>query len=318
MLVAAAVPTVAAADGLARVLRHGPRTQKVVALTFDDGWGRDASARILAVLIAEKVPATFFPYALAVRANPTLWRRVAAAGFPIGNHTWSHPSMPTLTRHEMEWQIAASRRLIESVTGVPMLRVFRPPYGHYDRRVLQAAAAQGFPTLLLWDASAGDTGLAPSRGSVIRGAAAGRNGSVVLLHAARTVTAGALRDIIRSYRSRGFRFVTVPELLGAAAPWPSPSPTPLPSPTPTATSPDATPEPTGPGPTATPPPTATPLPPEGAASAGTPAVPHGAGPAVPPALLAPALAAAPFPLTSVLRRPPAWRGPSPRSGPIAS
>jgi peptidoglycan/xylan/chitin deacetylase (PgdA/CDA1 family) len=294
VLVVATTATAAAADGAARVLRHGPRTEKVVALTFDDGWGRDASARILAVLVAEKVPATFFPYALAVRANPTLWRRVAAAGFPIGNHSWSHPSMPTLTRHEMEWQIAASRRLIESVTGVPMLRVFRPPYGHYDRRVLEAAAAQGFPTVLLWDASAGDTGLGPSQASVIRGATAGRNGSVVLLHAARAVTAGALRDIIRSYRSRGFRFVTVPELLGAAAPWPSPSPSATPEP-------GGTPAPTdGPGPTATPVPTASP------------------GPTVPPVLLAPALAPRALPLTSILRLPSPPPGPSPRTGPIAS
>lgn len=233
VLVAIASATVVAAEGSARVLRHGPRVEKVVALTFDDGWGRSASERILAVLIAEKVPATFFPYALAVRSNPKLWKRVAEAGFPIGNHTWSHPKMTRLTQHEMEWQIAAARRLIESVTGVPMLRVFRPPYGSYDRRVLAAAANQGFPTVLLWDASAGDSGAGPSHASVLRGASAGRNGSVVLLHAARTVTASALRDILRSYRSRGFRFVTIPELLGAAvAPWPAPTPAPAPTPTP--------------------------------------------------------------------------------------
>ena len=194
VLVATASATVAAAEGSAWVIRHGPRAEKVVALTFDDGWGRAASERILAVLIAENVPATFFPYALAVRSNPVLWRRIAEAGFPIGNHTWSHPRMTSLTQHEMEWQIAASKRLIESVTGVPMLRVFRPPYGRYDRRVLAAAANQGFPTVLLWDASAGDSGAGPSRASVLRGASAGRNGSVVLLHAARTVTASALRD----------------------------------------------------------------------------------------------------------------------------
>ena len=255
MLVVAASATVVAADGSARVLRHGSRTQKVVALTFDDGWGRTASERILAVLIAEKVSATFFPYALAVRANPELWRRVAAAGFPIGNHTWSHPYMPGLTQHEMEWQIAASKRLIESVTGVPMLRVFRPPYGSYDRRVLAAAANQGFPTALLWDASTGDSGRWPSYRSVLRGGTAGTNGSVVLLHAGPMVTADALRDIIRNYRARGFRFVTVSELLGSArAPWPTPSPSPTPSPTPSPSptaSPGGTPTPT-PGSTATP------------------------------------------------------------------
>jgi peptidoglycan/xylan/chitin deacetylase (PgdA/CDA1 family) len=265
------------------VIRHGPRAEKVVALTFDDGWGRSATERILAVLIAEKAPATFFPYALAVRSNPKLWRRVAEAGFPIGNHTWSHPKMTRLTQHEMEWQISASRRLIEAVTGVPMLRVFRPPYGSYDRRVLAAAADQGFPTVLLWDAVAGDSGAGPSHASVVRGASAGRNGSVVLLHAARTVTASALRDIIRSYRSRGFRFVTIPELLGeAAAPWPTPTPTPTPwpdpapSPTPfgpPAPAPTPVPEPTGaPRPTAPPGPTAPPAPSPTARTSAPPAL----------------------------------------------
>lgn len=245
LALAATLLPVDAADaaGPARVLRHGVRTEKVVALTFDDGWGRMAGERILAVLLAEKVQATFFPYALAVRSNPTFWRKVAKAGFPIGNHSWSHPRFPRLTQHEMEWQIAASQRLIESVTGVPMLRVFRPPYGAYDARTLAAAGNEGYPTVLIWDASAGDSGAGPSHASVLRGASAGTNGSVVLLHIARTVTASALREIIRTYRARGFTFVTIPELLGATrAPWPTPTPT-------------VTPEPTAPGPTAAPTPT---------------------------------------------------------------
>ena len=299
MLAATLVPLAAVdAANPARVIRHGSRAEKVVALTFDDGWGRVAGERILAVLRAEKVPATFFPYALAVRSNPAFWRKVAKAGFPIGNHSWSHPYFPGLTQHEMEWQIAASQRLIESVTGVPMLRVFRPPYGAYDARTLAAAGAKGFPTVLIWDASAGDSGGGPSYASVLRGASAGTNGSVVLLHVARTVTASALRDIIRSYRARDFRFVTIPELLGKTrAPWPTPKPEPAATPGPT-----ATPEPTltsGP----TPIPTASPVPggePGPSASpAPTPAAPTGpavwmlarpAGPPAPPAVLAAAIA----------------------------
>jgi len=216
VLLAVASVSAVAAGGSAQVLRHGPRVEKVVALTFDDGWGRSAKERILRTLIDEKVPATFFPYALAVRSDPAFWRRVAQAGFPIGNHSYSHPRMTDLTRHEMEWQISASRRLVESITGVPMLRVFRPPYGRYDQRVVDAAASQGFDTLLLWDATAGDSGGDPDYRSVLRGATAGKNGSVVLLHTGRSVTAEALPAIIRSYRSRGFRFVTVPELIGVA------------------------------------------------------------------------------------------------------
>jgi peptidoglycan-N-acetylglucosamine deacetylase len=259
VLAATLLPTaVADAAGPARVLRHGARTEKVVALTFDDGWGRSANDRILATLISEKVTATFFPYALAVRGNPTFWKKVAKAGFPIANHSWSHPYFPGLSQHEMEWQIAASRRLIEKITGVAMVRVFRPPYGSYDARVLAAAANQGFPTVLLWDATAGDSGGRHAYGSVLRGATSGVNGSVVLLHAGPSVTADVLREAIRSYKARGFRFVTVPELLGAKrAPWPTP--TPAPTPTPTEPEPTVSPTPT-PFPTLEPTPIPTPTP----------------------------------------------------------
>jgi peptidoglycan/xylan/chitin deacetylase (PgdA/CDA1 family) len=309
VLVAVASASAVAADGSAQVLRHGPPVEKVVALTFDDGWGRSAKERILRTLIAEKVPATFFPYALAVGSDPAFWKRVAQAGFPIGNHSYSHPRMTRLTRHEMEWQISASRRLVESITGVPMLRVFRPPYGRYDRRVLAAAASQGFDTVLLWDATAGDSGGGPSYRSVFRGATAGKSGSVVLLHTGRSVTAEALPAIIRFYRSGGFRFVTVPELLGATAvPWPAPSPTPTPwptlGPTPTPSGPrdvgtTPVPEPTGgPGPTSTPP-------------IASPAPSPIAGPPVPPALLLPAV---PGPASPVRRAP----GHSPRTWIVAS
>lgn len=295
VLVVAASSAVVAADGTARVLRHGPRADKVVALTFDDGWGRAANERILRILVAEKVPATFFPYALAVRGDPSFWRRVARAGFPIANHSYSHPDMTRLSRHEIEWQIAASKRLVESITGVPMVRVFRPPYGRYDARVLAGAAAQGFGTVLLWDASAGDSGAGPSVAGVLRGASAGKNGSVVLLHAGPAVTPRALEAVIRGYRARGFRFVTVPELLGeTAAPWPTASPPPWPTasatPWPAGTLP---PEPAGgPGPTATPPPA------KGGA-AGAAVILHGRE----------------LPLTSLLRRP---HAPSPRTSSIAS
>jgi len=252
----AGTPAAFAAGPPARVVSHGSREAKVIALTIDDGWGHAADESILRTLLAEKVTATFFPYALTVRGNQAYWRKVARLGFPIGNHSYSHPFLTRLPSHSIEWEIAAGRRLIESITGVPMLRVFRPPYGAYDARVLAAATAQGFPTALMWDTSAGDTSAWPTYGSVLRGATAGWNGSIVLLHAGPMVTANALRDIIRSYKARGFRFVTIPELLGPVrAPWP----TAMPSPSPTAT-PEATPTPAPPGPTEPPSPAPTPTP----------------------------------------------------------
>jgi peptidoglycan/xylan/chitin deacetylase (PgdA/CDA1 family) len=250
-----AIPAGAAAAGPpARVVSHGSRSAKVVALTFDDGWNHAADASILATLVAEKVTATFFPYALTVRGNEAFWRKVARLGFPIGNHTFSHPYLTGLPTSTIGWELAAAQRLIEKATGVPMLRVFRPPYGAYDARVLAAAAGQGYGTALMWDTSAGDTTAWPSYWSVLRGATAGWNGSIVLFHAGPMVTANTLRDIIRNYKARGYGFVTIPQLLGSTvAPWPTPTPTPSPAPSSTPTpwpTPTAAPTPT-PSPTPT-------------------------------------------------------------------
>lgn len=210
------------AAGSATAVSHGPRSQRVVALTFDDGASPENCRRILAMLVAEGVAATFFPIAGAMQLDPAFWGLVAEAGYPVGDHTLTHPQMPQLGYKAQLAQITRSRTLGESIIGRPMLRVFRPPYGAYDATTLLAAAAAGFPTALLWDTSDRDTS---PRGTVAEMLAAGEqgtNGSVVLLHCGPNATPYLLADLIASYRGRGFGFVTVPKLLGI--PW-RPGPT---------------------------------------------------------------------------------------------
>ena len=88
----------------AAVVYHGPEDEKVVALTFDDGWGGRTLRKILRVLREKHVNATFFPVGQAVRLDPQGWRRIAAAGFPIADHTFDHgPSKGCAT-----WSSASS------------------------------------------------------------------------------------------------------------------------------------------------------------------------------------------------------------------
>jgi len=212
LLLALGSRDVAAADP--SVVWHGPRDDKVVALTIDDGWSTPRCQKILEILVAEKVPATFFPNALYVRQHPEFWRRVAELGFPIGNHTVNHRDLTELTGAGVFKEINRDREIVEQVTGVPMIRVMRPPYGSYNKRTLQQSARAGFPTLLLWDVTASDTSRRASERSMIKAALSGRNGSVVVLHCGPKATPRILRRIIDGYRARGFGFVTVPVLLG--------------------------------------------------------------------------------------------------------
>jgi peptidoglycan/xylan/chitin deacetylase (PgdA/CDA1 family) len=217
LLLLALAPRDVAADD-AGVVWHGPRNEKVIALTFDDGWSTPRCQKILEILVKQKVPATFFPNALYVREHPEFWRRVAELGFPIGNHTVNHRDLTELTGAGVFKEINRDREMVERITGVPMIRVMRPPYGAYNKRTLRQSAKAGFPTLLLWDVTASDTSRHATKRSMLKAALSGKNGSVVVLHCGPKETPQILPKIIQGYRARGFRFVTVPVLLGIDAP----------------------------------------------------------------------------------------------------
>jgi peptidoglycan/xylan/chitin deacetylase (PgdA/CDA1 family) len=198
------------------VIWHGSRADRVVALTFDDGWSPRILRRIYRILVRERVPATFFVTGIYVQRAPALWRTIAAAGFPLANHSYLHRDTRDLTPRVAALDLALTRQVVERATGRPMLPYYRPPYGARNPATDRRAAAAGFPYVVLWDTTGSDTTRHATVAEVVRGASAGRSGSIVLLHAGPGVTPRALPAIIARYRARGFRFVTIPELLGAS------------------------------------------------------------------------------------------------------
>ncbi|HKZ91198.1 MAG TPA: polysaccharide deacetylase family protein, partial [Candidatus Limnocylindrales bacterium] len=138
------------------VASRADTSERVVALTFDDGWHPGRCEEIYDTLVRFGVPATWFPNAVYVRAVPALWRRIAER-FPIGNHTTHHRALPNLPLRELRHEIRSDERHIESVTGRPMSKILRPPYGVYDRRVLREVGRLGYETIVLWDVAADDT-----------------------------------------------------------------------------------------------------------------------------------------------------------------
>lgn len=193
-----------------------------IALTFDDGVSPANCRRILAILVDEQVPATFFPLAQAMRLDPAFWRLVVQAGYPVGNHSLTHPQMPDLDLAGQVHQIEAARALEDSILGRASLDVFRPPYGAYNAITLAAAATAGYPTLLTWSESDRDTSPTGHEPAMLAAAELGGNGSVILLHCGPNATPYLLRPLIEYYRSRGFRFVTIAQMFGLT--W-SPGPT---------------------------------------------------------------------------------------------
>jgi peptidoglycan/xylan/chitin deacetylase (PgdA/CDA1 family) len=207
-----------AADATVRLIYHGSRARPVVALTFDDGYSASNCASILDTLERRGVTATFFPYAWAVSAAPAFWRRVAADGYPIANHTTSHPDMTRLGLADAIAEITRARGIIERITGQPMIGVFRPPYGAWNATVIEASREAGFPTVLLWDVDTRDWSRSATASSVLHAGLRGTDGSVVLMHCGPDVTPGILDQLITGYEERGFGFVTVPQLLSGNVP----------------------------------------------------------------------------------------------------
>jgi peptidoglycan-N-acetylglucosamine deacetylase len=196
------------------VVRHGPRVRAVVALTFDDGYAPWNVRRIVRVLAEEGVTATFFLNGVYMRRDPALWRAVGMAGHAIGNHTYLHQDATRLSSSRLVADLRYNQRVVEAATGRPMAPIFRPPYGRRNAATDAAAAAAGFPEIVMWDVSAADATRHPHAEASIRAATRGRAGSIVLMHAGPRLTPRILRAVIRSYRERGFTFVTVPALLG--------------------------------------------------------------------------------------------------------
>jgi len=195
-----------------RVINEVPvRPQdKVIALTFDDGPWPDYTEQILNILAANDVKATFYMVGSVLKEYPRIGRAVRDGGHAIGNHSWSHAMRP----RDPAGEIARTDAAIKSILGVTST-TFRPPYGEL-RNGMARAAMKRKHAVLMWSADSNDWkgGRASRLVSTVVGQAS--RGGVALMHDGggnRSQTVAAVPRIIRELRERGYRFVTVPELL---------------------------------------------------------------------------------------------------------
>jgi peptidoglycan-N-acetylglucosamine deacetylase len=191
---------------------NGPQ-RRVVALGFDDG-PSTLTLQFVRMLRAEHAVGTFFMIGdrLSAGDRPVL-REELRDGDALGDHSWSHPDL--VLSGEVLSQLRATKRAIEQLSGYTPC-VFRPPYGAYDGTVLQTARSLGLATIV-WDVDPRDWAL-PGTGAIVSSVLAQvRPGSIVLSHdggGPRGQTLAAYPSIIAALRRRGYRFVTVPQLLG--------------------------------------------------------------------------------------------------------
>ncbi|TCL64724.1 peptidoglycan/xylan/chitin deacetylase (PgdA/CDA1 family) [Hydrogenispora ethanolica] len=192
----------------------GYTSQKVVALTFDDGPDPRYTPAILKILAEYKIPATFFLVGTNVRRHPELVRAEIAAGHQVGNHTLSHPHLRRLTLPQIEKQIAATDRAIAEAAGVEPL-LFRPPYEELSENIL-AASRLARKKIVMSTITVEHHVLPTPQQKANRVAKMVFPGAIILAHDGRvnrTDTVAALPEIIRALQAKGYRFVTLTELL---------------------------------------------------------------------------------------------------------
>ena len=205
-------------------LRRGPgyvtgaRTGRLVALTFDDGPAA-ATPQILTLLERLRVPATFFVVGDEVPGNETLLRRMLRDGDELGNHSYSHVVLAG-GGAEAAHQLADASTAILGATGV-LPCVFRPPYDASSPALVRMALGFGMSTVT-WNVDPADWARPGTKAIIRRVTRAVQPGSIVLLHdggGPRGQTVAAVEPIVRRLRQRGYRLVTVAQLLGYPEVW---------------------------------------------------------------------------------------------------
>lgn len=185
--------------------------EKVVALTFDDGPDAKNTVKICGAFAKHGGKATFFVLGSYAARQPKLVRYVAVRGHVIGSHSWSHPSATTSKTAGPElWKTAHA---IHRATGV-WPSVFRPPYGIMDGKLAKAARTEKYG-VVIWNRSGADAVGTPTSSEIAERVLKAKPGDVVLLHdgPGKAATAKAVPAILKGLSKKGYKFITVPEML---------------------------------------------------------------------------------------------------------
>ncbi len=200
--------------GHAPVVSTGGAKHREIALTFDDGPGPSTPA-LLRYLEAHAVPATFFLLGQSIAQRPDLVRRELEAGFTLGTHAESHGRLASRPPADQQREILTAADRITDVSR-HAVRLFRPPFGSHDERTLRVLRAERM-LMVLWSVDPGDYTAGRRTRQIVNAALeAARPGAIVLLHdgpGARPKTLAAVRMLVPALRRRGYRLVSVPELL---------------------------------------------------------------------------------------------------------
>ena len=196
-----------------------------LAMTFDDGPSAEYTPRLLDLLKARHLKATFFLIGQNVQAHPELVRRIIAEGHEVGNHTWDHPQLSKLSDERATDEIEKTQDAIRTACGVtPVL--LRPPYGALNKPEHVWIPQRLKLNVIYWSVDTLDwkhPGAATITQRVLAGA---RPGAIILQHDIHGQTIDAMAAALDGLIAKGYHLVTVSQLIAMESPEISPTPSP--------------------------------------------------------------------------------------------
>jgi peptidoglycan/xylan/chitin deacetylase (PgdA/CDA1 family) len=193
--------------------------QPYIAMTFDDGPSAENTPRLLEILKQRNIKATFFLIGQNVAANPDIVRRILADGHEIGNHTWTHPQLSKLSDDKVTSEIAKTQEAIKDASGyTPTL--LRPPYGAITPRQREWIASQLGLNVIIWSVDPFDWKRPGSAVITQRILSQVRPGAIILSHDIHKQTVDAMPATFDGLIAKGYKFVTVSQLIALNKPKP--------------------------------------------------------------------------------------------------
>jgi peptidoglycan/xylan/chitin deacetylase (PgdA/CDA1 family) len=202
-----------------------------IAMTFDDGPDAKLTPRLLDILKERNIHATFFVLGERVKDHPEILQREIAEGHEVGNHSWDHKALNKLAEGGLQHELADTSELIKQTGGKPVI-LMRPPYGATNPRLSRAIEKEYGMKVILWSVDPDDwkdPGAHVVSERILNGwkqSGGTKPGAIILAHDIHKGTIEAMPATLDALLAKGYKFVTVSELIALESKTPAPSPTP--------------------------------------------------------------------------------------------
>ena len=190
----------------------GNAEEKIIYLTFDEGYEAGYTEEILKILKENDVKAAFFLTAHYVNTEEDLVKQMIDDGHIIGNHTVNHKSMPTLTEEEIKQEVMDLHQSVYEKFGYEM-KYIRPPKGEFSEKTLMVTNALGYKNVM-WSFAYEDWNEKKqpdenqAKEKILNNL---HNGEIMLLHGNSKTNTNILDSIIKEVKNRGYEFKSLDE-----------------------------------------------------------------------------------------------------------